>query len=66
MSSLKFTRDGKPYRLEGEQLIREAYSTQKTDFEERPLVPKEGRLGIGYYINGNFYYLHQITKLALL
>lgn len=64
MQVIKFTHGGKPYRLEGDKLIREAYNTTKTDFEERPLVPKKGPLGIGYYINENFLYLHQLKKLA--
>ena len=64
MSSLKFTHGGKPYRLEDEQLIREAYSTQKTDFVERPLVQQEGRLGTGYILGKNFFYIHQLIKLA--
>jgi len=64
MSVLKFTHGGKPYRLEGDKLIREAYNTTRTDFEERPLVPKEGPMGLGYYINQNFLYLSQIKKLA--
>jgi len=64
MSTLKFTHGGKQYRLEGEQLIREAYCTTRTDFEERPLVPQEGRLGTGYILGKNFFYIHQLTKLA--
>jgi len=64
MEIIKFKHGGKPYRLEGDKLIREEYSTQKSDFSERPLVPKEGPLGLGYYINQNFLYLSQIKKLA--
>jgi len=64
MEIIKFKHGGKPYRLEGDKLIREEYSTKKSDFNERQLVPKEGPLGIGYYINQNFLYLHQLKKLA--
>lgn len=64
MEIIKFKHGGKPYRLEGDKLIREEYSTRKSDFNERPLVPKEGPLGIGYYINQNFLYLSQLKKLA--
>jgi len=64
MEILRFTHGGKPYRLEGDKLIREAYNTKRTDYDERPLVPREGPMGMGYYINQSFLYLHQLKKLA--
>ncbi len=65
MQSLRFTFDGKPYRLDGDKLIREAYSKGQYDYQERPLSPQEKPFGIGYVLGRKFFYIHQIRKLAI-
>lgn len=65
MQSLRFTFDGKPYRLDGDKLTREAYSKENFDYPDRLLTPQDRKFGQGYILGRKFFYIHQIRKLAV-